>query len=134
MRVPVRSRDEFGLLAGAFNKMAEELGEGQKRLVQQERLQREVEIARQIQQELLPRGSLMLPLAEVKGFSIPAREVGGDFFNYFALPGGEMAILVGDVSGKGVPAALLMANVQALLKAQLPLGRDLAAPGDAGGP
>jgi sigma-B regulation protein RsbU (phosphoserine phosphatase) len=127
VRVPVRSRDEFGILAGAFNKMAEELGEGQKRLVQQERLQREVEIARQIQQELLPRGSLMLPLAEVKGFSIPAREVGGDFFNYFALPGGEMAILVGDVSGKGVPAALLMANVQALLKARLPLERDLAA-------
>jgi phosphoserine phosphatase RsbU/P len=52
--------------------------------------------------------------------SLPAREVGGDFFNYFVLPDGRLALLVGDVSGKGVSAALLMANVQATLRARLP--------------
>jgi len=63
---------------------------------------------------------------EVQGVSIPARELGGDFFNYFDLPGGEVALLMGDVSGKGVPAALLMANLQATLRARLPVESDLA--------
>jgi sigma-B regulation protein RsbU (phosphoserine phosphatase) len=58
--------------------------------------------------------------------SIPAREVGGDFFNYFALPDGRLALLVGDVSGKGVSAALLMANVQATLRARFPHETELA--------
>ena len=56
----------------------------------------------------------------------PAREVGGDFFNYFVLPDGRLALLVGDVSGKGVSAALLMANIQATLRARLPHETDLA--------
>ncbi len=125
-RVPVRSTDEFGRLAAAFNQMAEDLARHEKLVVQQERLKRELELCRQIQNDLLPRGPLRLGLAEVKGVSIPAREVGGDFFNYFVLPAGEIAVLVGDVSGKGVGAALLMANVQATLRARLPREQDLA--------
>jgi sigma-B regulation protein RsbU (phosphoserine phosphatase) len=80
---------------------------------------------------MLPRTSLRAGAAEVKGLSVPAREVGGDFFNYFELPGEQLALLVGDVSGKGVSAALLMANVQATLRARLPLQVDLAALADA---
>jgi sigma-B regulation protein RsbU (phosphoserine phosphatase) len=79
---------------------------------------------------MLPRGILRVGIAEVKGVSIPAREVGGDFFNYFPLPSGELALMVGDVSGKGISAALLMANIQATLKARLPLEADLAALAD----
>jgi serine phosphatase RsbU (regulator of sigma subunit) len=124
-RVPVRSRDEFGALSAAFNRMAAELGESQRRLVEQERIRRELEIGRQIQRDLLPRAALRLPRLEVQGISVPAREVGGDFFNYFALPEGATAVLVGDVSGKGVGAALLMANIQASLKAMLAGGVDL---------
>ncbi len=75
---------------------------------------------------MLPRTGLRLGAAEIKGVSVPAREVGGDFFNYFVLPDGRLALLVGDVSGKGVSAALLMANVQATLRARLPLETDLA--------
>jgi serine phosphatase RsbU (regulator of sigma subunit) len=125
-RVPVRSRDEFGTLATAFNHMAEDVERHQHLVVERERLQRELELCRRIQSEMLPHASLRLGPTEVKGISIPAREVGGDFFNYFELPGGNVAVLVGDVSGKGISAALLMANIQATLRARLPLEPDLA--------
>ena len=124
-RVPVRSTDEFGRLADAFNRMAHDLRTHQDQLLQQERLRKELEMGRRIQEEMLPHDRLRVPFAEVKGVSIPAREVGGDFFNYFLLPDGEAALLVGDVSGKGVAAALLMANIQATLRARLPLEKDL---------
>jgi len=126
VHVPVRSRDELGQLAATFNRMALQLKEGQERLVEQERLRKELELCRRIQEELLPREPLSCGFAQVQGISIPAREVGGDFFNYFELPGGNLALLVGDVSGKGVPAALLMASLQATLSARLPLAASLS--------
>jgi serine phosphatase RsbU (regulator of sigma subunit) len=129
-RVPVQSNDEFGTLAASFNRMASDLERHQELVVEQGRLRRELELSRLIQTEMLPRASLRLGRAEIGGVSIPAREVGGDFFNYFALPDGRLALLVGDVSGKGVSAALLMANVQATLRARLPLETDLAALAD----
>jgi serine phosphatase RsbU (regulator of sigma subunit) len=125
-RVPVRSRDEFGRLAETFNQMASSLRAQQEGLLERERLRKELEMSRLIQEELLPHEPLCLEFAEVSGISLPAREVGGDFFNYFTLADGSLAVLVGDVSGKGVPAALLAANLQATLRARLPLERDLA--------
>jgi sigma-B regulation protein RsbU (phosphoserine phosphatase) len=124
-RVPVRSTDEFGRLADTFNRMAEELAAQQDRRVQQERLHKELEMCRRIQEELLPGASVRFSFGEAEGVSIPAREVGGDFFNYFPVRAEQAAILVGDVSGKGVAAALLMANLQATLSARLPLEADL---------
>ncbi len=126
-QVPVRSGDELGRLALAFNRMARDLAANQERLVEQERLRKELELCRRIQSELLPKKPLSYPFAEVQGLSIPAHELGGDFFNYFVLPGGEVALFMGDVSGKGVPAALLMANLQATLRARIPLEPDLSA-------
>ena len=125
-RVPVRSHDELGRLAETFNRMAGDLQVHQQRLLERERLRKELEMGRRIQEEMLPRDRLRAPFAEVKGLSIPAREVGGDFFNYFLLPDGQATLVVGDVSGKGVAAALLMANIQATLRARLPVEPDLA--------
>jgi serine phosphatase RsbU (regulator of sigma subunit) len=126
VRVPVPHGREFRQLALTFNRLARDLHENQERLLEQERLRKELEIGRRIQAELLPRGPLRAPFAEVGGVSLPAREVGGDFFNYFPLSEREVAILVGDVSGKGVPAALLMASLQATIRARLGHERDLA--------
>ena len=125
-RVPVRSKDEIGDLAVAFNKMAADVEHHQQSAVEQERLRRELELGRQIQSDMLPREPMVFGLTEVQGVSIPAREVGGDFFNYFALENGHVALIVGDVSGKGVGAALLMANIQASLRTRLALGQSLA--------
>jgi sigma-B regulation protein RsbU (phosphoserine phosphatase) len=126
VRVPVPRSVEFARLAETFNRMARDLRRSQEQLLAQERLRKELEIGRRIQKDLLPHAPLRCPFAEIGGVSVPAREVGGDFFNYFHLREGEVALLLGDVSGKGVPAALLMANLQATLRARLAHEADLA--------
>ena len=89
--------------------------------IQEEELQR----AREIQESLLPKEIPQLPGFEVASAWQPARAVGGDYFDVLKLGENRLAICIADVSGKGVPAALLMANVQASLRASV---RDLDSP------
>ncbi|MBZ0267996.1 PP2C family protein-serine/threonine phosphatase, partial [bacterium] len=79
-------------------------------------LQEEVATARRIQQQLLPPGPPVLDGWDVAASNSPSRHVGGDYHDFIPLHGGELGFAIGDVSGKGVPAALLMSNLQAALR------------------
>jgi sigma-B regulation protein RsbU (phosphoserine phosphatase) len=94
-----------------------------------ERANRELEIAREVQQRLFPQRTPEVAGVEILGTCRPALAVGGDYYDYFEFPGGSrVGLAVGDVSGKGVGAAIMMATVQASLRTQvLDDERDLAA-------
>src|SRR5439155_2415778 len=82
-----------------------------------EKLQHELNLAREIQMALVPSRPLRIGPWEAVGRIVPAREVGGDAFDYFLLGSMRLGVAIADVSGKGVPSALLMSNVQASLRA-----------------
>ncbi len=85
--------------------------------VEKQRQDRELQIAREIQQSLFPRGCPRLDGFEVAAESRPCQEVGGDYYDFISLEGGRLALAVADVSGKGTPASILMASVHASLQA-----------------
>ena len=87
---------------------------------QRERIDQELKIAQIIQQQFLPKSLPDLPSWHVAAFYRPARTVGGDFYDFIPLPDGRVMFVVGDVTDKGVPAALAMASTHALLRAAAP--------------
>lgn len=89
------------------------------RLLERTAQERELEIARQIQQRLLPESMPQLPGYELGGFSMPARMVGGDYYDVMPLPDGRVVLAVADVSGKGVPAAILISAVRAAAQVEV---------------
>jgi sigma-B regulation protein RsbU (phosphoserine phosphatase) len=91
------------------------LYEEEKRLQQMEE---DLRTARNIQRSLLPKQNPSLPNVDIVGLNLQAREVGGDYYDFMSLDEDRLGIVIADVSGKGMPAALLMANVQATLRAQ----------------
>jgi len=95
-----------------------ELEAAQAQIVEKERLEKELQVARQIQMSVLPTTLPCLPGLAFAAQMVPARAVGGDFYDVMDLEPGKVGIAVGDVAGKGVPAALFMTQVQALLHAR----------------
>ncbi|MBC8424722.1 SpoIIE family protein phosphatase [bacterium] len=118
-RIHVPNEDEFGDLADSFNEMAVAVKLGREEAVARERLEKELETARAIQERLLPHEMPSLPGFEITGASIPSLQVGGDYFDFLDLGDGRLGVAIGDVSGKGIPAALLMSNLQASLHGQV---------------
>ncbi|MBM3318681.1 MAG: SpoIIE family protein phosphatase, partial [Candidatus Eisenbacteria bacterium] len=88
------------------------------RAMEEERLRGDVELARDLQERLLPTRMPQLDSLEAAGFSVPCQGVGGDYYDCFLTPRGELLLAIGDVSGKGVPGAILMANLQGLVKVE----------------
>jgi phosphoserine phosphatase RsbU/P len=96
-------------------------------VAQRERLNRELEIAREVQQRLFPQKHPVVPGLDYAGHCRPAQGVGGDYYDFINVPDGNFGIAIGDISGKGIPAALLMASLQASLRGQtISSPRDLA--------
>ncbi len=79
-----------------------------RRITERERMAKELEIARQVQTHLLPKTSPSLPGCDIAGFCLPAKEVGGDYYDFISMDANKLGIAIGDVSGKGVPAAIYM--------------------------
>ena len=122
-RLKIQTGDEIEELASAFNKMAEDLKnhiEHLKRVTaENERIESELKIARNIQASMLPRVFPPFPERrelDIFATMIPAKEVGGDLYDFFFIDENRLCFLIGDVSGKGVPAALFMAITKILLK------------------
>ena len=128
-RAEIRSNDEIGDLAKSFNDMAASLKDYVKNLAavtaEKERIGAELNIATQIQADMLPR--IFPPFPDRKEFDIyatmnPAKEVGGDFYDFFMIDSNHLALVMADVSGKGVPAALFMVISKTLIKNRAQMG------------
>ena len=121
-RIPVRGTDQLADLGASFNRMTEHL----ERLVvvakEKERLQSELAIATEVQNQLFPRSAPQAKTIQMVGTCMPARSVSGDYYDYLRLPNGHLAIALGDVAGKGISAALLMASIQSIMRTQLLAG------------
>jgi serine phosphatase RsbU (regulator of sigma subunit) len=118
-RLPVRSNDQLGDLSCNFNEMAIALERLQKEEAAALRIESELQVARSVQEYLYPRVAPVLRGATVAGQTLAARTVGGDLYDFLDLGWERIGILCADVSGKGIPAALMMANLQAVARAHL---------------
>jgi serine phosphatase RsbU (regulator of sigma subunit) len=114
-KIAIRSRDQLGELAGSFNSMAASIEDLLEQKAEKERLEEELRIARSIQMSLLPSGSLSMRGVSLTGHCEPAREVGGDYYDFLPLDQQRTGILIADVAGKGTSAALYMAELKGLM-------------------
>lgn len=118
-RVPVEKQDQLGKLGDSFNKMTQSIGDLLHEKQQRERLQSELAIAREVQNQLFPQAVPPVPGVEIEAVCKAARMVSGDYYDFIQVGPTQIAIAIADISGKGISAALLMASLQAALRSQL---------------
>jgi phosphoserine phosphatase RsbU/P len=116
-RIPVRSKDQVAALATSFNAMTASLQELIEEQKQKQRLENELAIAQEVQAQLFPHEGIQLASLEVHGFFRPARTVSGDYYDFLTLDSDRLILAVGDISGKGISAALLMATIHSAVRA-----------------
>jgi sigma-B regulation protein RsbU (phosphoserine phosphatase) len=118
-RINVPGQSQLSDLASSFNGMTTQIRHYIGEMRKKEKLEAEIEIARQVQSRLFPRAIPELKTLELAAICLPGRVVSGDYYDFVRLDDRYTAIALGDVSGKGVSAALLMASIQSSLHAQL---------------
>jgi sigma-B regulation protein RsbU (phosphoserine phosphatase) len=118
-RIPVKGDDQLGDLTKSFNAMTENVSELIVVAKEKERLESELSIAREVQNQLFPKDIPFTKTLELKGVCAPARTVSGDYYDFMSLSESTVAFAIGDVAGKGISAALLMATIQSTMRTQL---------------
>jgi sigma-B regulation protein RsbU (phosphoserine phosphatase) len=114
-KIAVRAQDQLGELAQSFNSMTASIEDLLREQAEKKRLEEELRIAREIQMSLLPQGPLAVPGLSITAVCVPAREVGGDYYDFLPLDDDRLGVLIADVSGKGTSAALYMAELKGLV-------------------
>ncbi|MBZ5655704.1 MAG: SpoIIE family protein phosphatase [Acidobacteriia bacterium] len=136
-RIKVKSNDQLATLANSFNSMTASIEKLIQEQKEKQRLEGELAIAQEVQAQLYPKEIVQLESLEVHGFCRPARTVSGDYYDFLSLNSDKMILAVGDISGKGISAALLMATIHSAVRAYsiegIPLLREPAAVGAAAG-
>jgi len=116
-RIPIKSNDQLADLALSFNSMTASIEKLIQEQKEKQRLENELAIAQEVQAQLFPRQISELESLEVHGFCRPARTVSGDYYDFLAASSHKMILAVGDISGKGISAALLMATIHSAVRA-----------------
>jgi len=136
-RIEVKSNDQIAALANSFNSMTASIEKLIQEQKEKQRLEGELAIAQEVQAQLFPKEVVQLESLEVHGFCRPARTVSGDYYDFLSLNSDKMILAVGDISGKGISAALLMATIHSAVRAysidSMPQFREPAAVGAAAG-
>lgn len=116
-RIPIRSKDQLADLALSFNSMTTSIEKLIQEQKEKQRLENELTIAQEVQAQLFPRQISQLESLEVHGFCRPARTVSGDYYDFLSASSHKLILAVGDISGKGISAALLMATIHSAVRA-----------------
>jgi len=115
--IVVRSRDQLAALEGSFNSMTDSIRRLLAEQKEKQRMENELAIAQEVQAQLFPKEITQLESLELHGFCRPARTVSGDYYDFLPQPPDRLTLAVGDVSGKGISAALLMATIHSAVRA-----------------
>src|ERR1700674_5742593 len=118
-RVRIDRRDQLGVLGESFNLMTSSISGLIEEQKQRQRLENEISIAREVQNQLFPQKLPSVPGVEIEAICKAARTVSGDYYDFVELSPTHLAIVIADISGKGISAALLMASLQAALRSQM---------------
>jgi phosphoserine phosphatase RsbU/P len=129
-RIKVTRNDQLAALGRSFNRMSYSLERLLAEQREKERLQGELVIAQEVQANLFPRGAVSLSMLELHGACYPARTVSGDYYDFLSFGDSGLGLALGDISGKGISAALLMATLHSAVRAYRYAGEELATVGN----
>ena len=128
-RIHVTRNDQLAALSRSFNRMIASLERLLEEQREKQRMQSELAIAQEVQANLFPRGTINVPSLELHGACYPARTVSGDYYDFLVFGGTSVGLAIGDISGKGISAALLMATLHSAVRAYRFAGEELISAG-----